>query len=266
VAADPVQIQQVLMNLCLNARDAMPEGGTLTVETAAADGTRRPGAGADEPAGQFVRLTVSDTGVGMTDEVRAKIFEPFFTTKDVGQGTGLGLAVVYGVARAHGGWVECSSSPGGGSRFDVYLPRGVATDEPAAAPAPPLPAPGRGEAVLVADDEPLVRNLARNALERHGYRVLLAADGAEAVEVFRRAGEKVALAVLDVSMPQLSGRQAFEAIRRLDPGVRVLFASGHPVAALAADDPAARFLHKPYTPSTLAAAVRDLLDAPIPRG
>jgi PAS domain S-box-containing protein len=265
-AADPVQVQQVLMNLCLNARDAMPGGGTLTVETGNAPAARPPD-GAAPAAGGYVRVSVSDTGVGMTEEVRAKVFEPFFTTKDVGQGTGLGLAVVYGVARAHGGWVECTSAPGAGSRFDVYLPRGVTSAEAAARAAETPPPRGRGEAVVVADDEPLVRSLAKSALERHGYRVLLAADGAEAVEVFRRDAAGVALVVLDASMPRMSGREACAAIRAVRPGVPVLFASGHHATADGPTDPGTRFLHKPYTPSTLAAAVRDILDAtPPPRG
>jgi PAS domain S-box-containing protein len=266
VAADPVQVQQVLMNLCLNARDAMPEGGTLRVETANADDARRPGAAAGEPPGAFARVSVADTGVGMSEEVRAKVFEPFFTTKDVGQGTGLGLAVVYGVARAHGGWVECSSAPGAGSRFDVYLPRGITSEERVVemAEAKPSEASGRGETILLADDEPMVRSLARNALERHGYRVLLACDGREAVEVFRRDGSGVALVVLDASMPVMSGRQAFDAIRGLSPRVPVLFASGHPMSDVATDATTG-FLQKPYTPSSLAAAVRKALDG-APRG
>ncbi|HSQ56294.1 MAG TPA: PAS domain S-box protein, partial [Gemmata sp.] len=152
VAADPVQIQQVLMNLCLNARDAMPEGGTLTIETANAKDARPPG-GATRPAGGFVRLRVSDTGVGMTEEVQARVFEPFFTTKDIGQGTGLGLAMVYGVAQAHGGWVECFSKPGAGSRFDVYLPRANLPGESAGGSVVEEGTNrGRGETILVADD------------------------------------------------------------------------------------------------------------------
>jgi two-component system cell cycle sensor histidine kinase/response regulator CckA len=263
VAVDPVQIQQVLMNLCLNARDAMPEGGTLTVETADSEISRQPGTEADSPAGGFVRVSVTDSGVGMTEEVRAKIFEPFFTTKDVGQGTGLGLAVVYGVAQAHGGWVECTSSPGLGSRFDVYLPRGIASDEQVVETSAPTKAPvrGRGETVLLADDEPLVRDLARNALERHGYRVFVAADGAEAVELFQRENGSVALVILDASMPQMSGQQACAAIRKGRPQTKVLFASGHPMNEIPPNDPTTGFLHKPYTPSTLAAAVRGMLDS-----
>jgi len=291
VAADPVQLQQIVMNLCLNARDAMPEGGTLSVEAANAPDVRPPEVAAGgrtsgalalsrtnapdvrppevaaggSPAA-FVRLSVSDTGVGMTDEVKAKVFEPFFTTKDVGQGTGLGLAVVYGVARAHGGWVECASTPGAGSRFDVYLPRGVTSDETTPAPVGELQLPrGRGETVLVADDEPMVRSLARGALQRQGYRVLEAADGAEAVEVFRREAERVAVVVLDVSMPNMSGRQAYDAIRVLAPAVRVIFASGHQLTDVAGDGDAS-FLHKPYTPRDLAAAVRAAIDSPARHG
>ncbi len=257
VAADPVQVQQVLMNLCLNARDAMPDGGTLTLETGNEDG---PPDGA--PA-RLVRLSVADTGVGMTDEVRAKVFDPFFTTKGVGQGTGLGLAVVYGVAKAHGGWVDVTSAPGAGSRFDVYLPCAAVTDEWVSAPdARPDARRGGGQTVLVADDEAGVRDLARTALEIAGYRVLVAADGAEAVAVFRTAPARVALAVLDASMPRLSGRQVFEAIRKLDPAVKVLFASGYHDSGSGPAAPEAQMLNKPYTPSELAAAVHDLLAAP----
>ena len=263
VAVDPVQIQQVLMNLCLNARDAMPDGGTLTVETANAEVGSHSGIHEEEPEGNFVRVSVSDTGVGMTEEVRGKIFEPFFTTKDVGQGTGLGLAVVYGVARAHGGWVDCASNPGAGSRFDVFLPRGITSDELAVGPVVTLHAPpkGRGESILLADDEPMVRALARNALERQGYTVLLAADGAEAVEVFQREHANLALVILDASMPLMSGQQAFAAIRKLAPQAKVLFASGHPITDIVTDDQRTGFLHKPYTPSTLAAAVQKMLDS-----
>jgi PAS domain S-box-containing protein len=258
VAADPVQVQQILMNLCLNARDAMPEGGELVLETAVAE----PDAGGDR---RLVRLSVADTGVGMTDEVKAKIFDPFFTTKGVGQGTGLGLAVVYGVAKAHGGRVEVTSAPGAGSRFDVFLPVGRTTAERAATSGPPRPdrRRGRGETVLVADDEAAVRDLARAALELAGYRVLLAGDGAEAVAAFRAARGVIRLVVLDAGMPRLSGRQAFEAIRQIDPAVRVLFASGYHGAGLPSrSDPGTQFLNKPFTPSELAAAVGDLLAAP----
>jgi PAS domain S-box-containing protein len=259
VAADPVQVQQVLMNLCLNARDAMPEGGALVLETVNA-GPDPHGSGRD-----LVRLSVSDTGVGMTDDIKAKIFDPFFTTKGVGQGTGLGLAVVYGVAQAHGGWVEVTSAPGAGSRFDVFLPVGhtTASRPDSETVARPGPRRGSGELILVADDEAAVRDLARAALELAGYRVALARDGAEAVEAFRAARGGVKVVVLDAGMPRMSGRQAFDVIRQLDPGARVLFASGYHGTVLP-DVPGGRtrMLNKPYTPSELAAAVTELITEP----
>jgi CheY-like chemotaxis protein len=248
------------MNLCLNARDAMPDGGTLMIEIANVDGARDEGA----PTRPFVRLTVADTGVGMTDDVRAKIFDPFFTTKGVGKGTGLGLAVVYGVAKAHGGWVDVASAPGAGSRFDVYLPCAPNTEKLSASilEAQEDVLQGNGETVLLADDEVAVRELAKTSLEMAGYRVLLAADGAEAVEVFRKAKDQVQLVVLDASMPRMSGRQAFEAIRQIDPNVKVLFASGYHGGGLLPDSaPGTRLLNKPYIPSQLSAAVREMLTA-----
>jgi PAS domain S-box-containing protein len=310
VPADPVQLQQVVMNLCLNARDAMPEGGTLTVSTGI--GYRVSGLGggmADEPpgppavadpsdetrtpdpetrSGRLVRLSVADTGVGMPPEVRAKVFEPFFTTKEVGKGTGLGLAVVHGVAHAHGGWVDCHSQPGQGTRFDVFLPAaapecGVRSAEcgvqDTALPAgtgrgtpPEMPSSGTPHSalrtphsvtVLVADDEPGVRTLARAGLELAGFRVEVAEDGAGAVEAFRRAAGRFGLVVLDATMPVMTGRQAFEAIRAVDPAVPVLFASGYPDAQVVPipAPPRTGFLHKPYTPAQLAAEARRLLAA-----
>ncbi|MBX9624737.1 MAG: PAS domain S-box protein, partial [Gemmataceae bacterium] len=282
LTADPVQVQQVLMNLCLNARDAMPDGGTLTVQTSASGGREPPDGGEDQgahaprsPGTGYARLSVADTGVGMSAEVRAKVFEPFFTTKDVGKGTGLGLAVVYGVARAHGGWVECHSEPGQGTRFDVYLPAGaecgmrdaecgIGEQQNAASSIPQseirIP---QSITVLVADDEPGVRALARTGLELAGFRVVAAEDGAAAVEEFRREPGRFGLVVLDATMPVMTGRQAFEAIRAVDPAVPVLFASGYPDAQVVPTPPPERtgFLHKPYTPAGLAAEARRLLGA-----
>ena len=257
VVADPVQVQQIVMNLCLNARDAMPDGGTLTLATS--------NAGAADYGREFGRLTVSDTGVGMSDEVRAKVFDPFFTTKGVGQGTGLGLAVVYGVVKSHNGRVEVSSAPGIGSRFDVYLPCAPTTEDvvaPVAARPNARGASGTGETVLVADDDDMVRDLARAALELAGYRVVLARDGVEAVETFRANAGNVRFVVLDAGMPRMSGRQAYDVIRALDPTVPVLFASGDPSAVGTLSG--ARFLNKPYTPSDLATAAQELLAAPGP--
>jgi CheY-like chemotaxis protein len=199
----------------------------------------------------------------MTDEVRARVFEPFFTTKEVGRGTGLGLSVVYGIARAHRGWVDCVSEPGRGSRFDVYVPYAADGERPTTTMAPAASTEtGRGETILLVDDEPELRHLAVAGLERHGYRVVLAADGVEAVAAFRAAAGRIGLVVLDLMMPNMNGRQAFEAIRALDPRVPVVFASGHSPGALLPDPlpPGTAFVAKPYTPRQLATAIRRLLD------
>jgi len=263
VLADPVQLQQILLNLCLNARDAMPDGGTLTIQT---ENAGVPAAAhTDGPSSEgYIRLLIADTGLGMPAEVRAKVFEPFFTTKEVGRGTGLGLAVVYGVARAHHGWVECHSAMGHGSRFDVYLPYAPAGSRPAAEPVVLQPdEEGRGETVLLADDEPSLRTLAETGLARYGYRVIVVDDGEEAVKAFQSDIDGVAVVVLDLMMPKRTGREAFEAIRELNRHVPVLFASGYSAAEqLPSPLPSATaYLPKPYTPRQLALAIRQLLDA-----
>jgi two-component system, cell cycle sensor histidine kinase and response regulator CckA len=282
VQADPNQVNQVLLNLCLNAQEAMPEGGRLLLRTdnvvLSEQEARRHAGGR---AGEFVRLRVEDTGHGIPAEVMPRIFEPFFTTKPPGKGTGLGLAMVFGIVQQHQGWVECTSEGGRGARFDIFVPRyreesEVAAGEPAGSsrrdtptgpaaatssppaspPAAPQAAPG-GETVLLVDDEPMVRAVGRRILERHGYRVLEASDGAEAVAVYRRqAGAD--LVVLDLTMPKLSGREALRELRRLDPEVSVLLASGY--AAEAAGEEVAGFVPKPYGEKELARAVRQALD------
>ncbi|HZT81820.1 MAG TPA: response regulator, partial [Gemmataceae bacterium] len=262
VRADPGQMTQVLMNLCLNARDAMPRGGLLYVETAnvtleEADVRRHP----EGRAGDFVRLRVLDTGQGIAPEVRARLFEPFFTTKGPGQGTGLGLAVVRGIVQQHQGWVECASAVGQGTCFDVYLPRDV-TPEAAPPPQPPPADPGR-PMVLLADDEPALRELGRTILQAHGFDVLLAANGEEALDLYRRYRGAVAVAVLDVLMPRLSGREVLAQLRQLDPGVRALLISGYAGGSGMPDDPP--ILPKPYRGEELVEAVRRLLSgAPAP--
>jgi PAS domain S-box-containing protein len=262
VHADLSQITQVLMNLCLNARDVMPDGGTLTLATAAVDVSAAQAARhVDARPGPAVRLTVADTGAGIAADVLPRIFEPFFTTKGPGLGTGLGLAMVHGIVQQHGGWVEVQSTPGRGTRFDVYLPR---TGRPSAAPAPAAPAPAGGtETILLADDEPMLRSLARSILEARGYRVILAADGREAVEEYRRAAGRIDLVILDLTMPRLSGRDACRRLAALDPGVRILLSSGFAAdeAAAAREAGVRGFISKPYRPAELAAAVRAALDA-----
>jgi PAS domain S-box-containing protein len=274
--ADPDQVRQVLMNLCLNARDAMPDGGALRVGTADTAGLPAEAQVEEVRGGGYVRLSVSDTGVGMTPDVQAHIFEPFFTTKEPGKGTGLGLAVVYGIVRQHGGWVTCASEPGRGTRFDVYLP---VTEAPVPSPPSllgkgagglgsfgdpsPGPSPKRGgekdpPLVLIADDDAAVRMLARMGLEAAGYRVAEAADGHAAVAAFRD-GDRIGVVVLDSDMPGLTGHKAFAAIRELDPAARVLFASGRRSPDRDPPGPGIGYLDKPYTPNELADAVARLL-------
>jgi two-component system, cell cycle sensor histidine kinase and response regulator CckA len=263
VWADPNQLNQVLMNLCLNARDAMSDGGRLRLATAnvvldEAYARRH----LEGRAGEFVRLRVADSGCGMTDEVRARVFEPFFTTKGPGKGTGLGLAMVFGIVKQHYGWIDVLSVPGRGTTFDIYLPRHLPKVEPDAGPAPPT-LPTRGtETVLLADDQELIRNLGRTILERYGYRVLLAEDGQAAVETYERRRDEIDLVILDLMMPRLSGRDAFQRLVRLNPAVKVLFASGYSAEHVTPEEheQSCGFIGKPYRPDQLVATVRAALD------
>ena len=285
VLADPTLLTQALLNLCLNSRDAMPAGGTLeltagTYELAAADPDRY----GDAKPGPFIRLSAHDTGDGMTDDVKARIFEPFFTTKGPGKGTGLGLAMVHGIVKQHRGWVECTSAPGAGTRIDLYLPaaeavaaaakvvtRGVPDDGPlsAIAPWPAGSKPGvrsaesgpTGQTVLLVDDESMIRDLGRAVLERSGYRVLTAVDGLDAVEVFGREHASVDLVILDVTMPRMSGRDAYRHLVEIEPAARVLFSTGYSSEEIAELNGALGLLNKPYRPAELLAAVRDALAA-----
>ena len=264
VQADPGQINQVLMNLCVNARDAMPEGGQLLLE--AENARLDPGqalAHADARPGEFVRLRVRDSGVGIPPEVLPRLFEPFFTTKDPGQGTGLGLAVVAGIVRQHQGWVECSGAVNQGTCFDIYLPRDRGnTGVPA--PAVPAPVPGGRETLLLVEDEHLLRELARTILEGYGYEVLVAEDGRQAVDTYRREQHRIALVILDLTMPGLSGRDTLGRLLQVNPQARVLLTTGFAAEAAAEPVPegALGVLPKPYRERDLAAAVRAALDRP----
>jgi len=260
--ADAGQVHQVLMNLCLNARDAMPDGGTLALATGHVEVSPDEAARTGTRAGRFVRVQVTDSGTGMPPEVKARVFEPFFTTKEVGRGTGLGLAVVFGIVQAHGGWIGCESEPGVGTRFDVHLPAyDTAVDGAGAGPAAaPLP-PGRGERVLFVDDEPMIRDLAGLVLGQLGYAPTLAADGAEGVARFREAGGAFDLVILDLTMPNLSGREALARIREMSPVVPVVLASGYSADRADLRGEATLFLDKPFTQAGLAKAVRQALDA-----
>jgi two-component system cell cycle sensor histidine kinase/response regulator CckA len=274
VHGDAGLLHQMLLNLCLNARDAMPDGGRLVLEAADVTLTADDARGhLDARPGEFVRLRVRDTGHGIPPHVLPRIFDPFFTTKAPGKGTGLGLSVAYGIVRQHQGWLTCASEPGAGTRFDVHLPgleRGARQGEQDAA-STKHPAGGRAahctESILLVDDEPFLRELGRTVLTRSGYTVLTASDGVEAVEMFRGVGGRVDLVVMDLTMPRLSGLDAFRQIRALHWGsatrpVRVLFVSGQPSDGLdrLTSDPSVAFLPKPYRPEHLAKSVRELLD------
>jgi PAS domain S-box-containing protein len=257
VRADPGQLEQALINLAANARDAMPRGGRLTVETA------------DLPAGEGrgpqVLLAVTDTGCGMTAEVRARAFEPFFTTKEKGRGTGLGLAMVHGFVRQSGGHVEAHSEPGHGTTFRLYLPR-VQEEVAGRTPHPGPPAAPRGtETVLLVEDEEGVRALVRQVLRAGGYTVLEAGDGARALRVAEMHLRPIHLLLTDVVMPEMGGRELAERLLALHPAARVLFTSGYTDDALVRhgvlEDEVA-FLHKPFTPADLARKVREVLDSP----
>jgi nitrogen-specific signal transduction histidine kinase/CheY-like chemotaxis protein len=264
VKVDPVQIEQVLLNLAVNARDAMPEGGTLTVATANVEldevwGQSRP----ELVPGPYVQLTVRDTGCGMDSAVKAHLFEPFFTTKEVGKGTGLGLATVYGIVKQSGGHVEVDSKPGRGATFRIYLPRLEEADARFLEEESPEELPGGKETVLLVEDEEEVRKFLRHSLQLNGYTVLEAASGTEALQVCAEHQGEIALLVTDVIMPQLNGRQLAERAATLQQDLRVLYISGYTDRVL--DDhgvlgPGIAFLQKPVTPRALAEKVREVLD------
>jgi PAS domain S-box-containing protein len=261
VQADAGQINQVLMNLCLNARDAMPEGGHLLLEADNAvvdEGQARQSAQAR--TGEFVRLRVSDTGHGIAPEVMPHIFEPFFTTKGLGEGTGLGLATVFGVVGQHRGWVECSSLVKEGTCFTVYLPRSEATAQGNLSAIAPTSLLGT-ETILLADDDPMVRTVGHEILRRHGYEVLPADNGEQAVDIYRQEKDHIGLVILDLSMPRVSWRDTLQRLLQINPRVRVLLASGHSDQVIeSSTEGVVGFLMKPYRGEDLAAAVRTALD------
>ena len=265
VRADQGQLEQVIVNLVVNARDAMPDGGTITIETARADvraGEARRYSGANP--GPHAVLRVRDTGVGMTADVQAHLFEPFFTTKPAGRGTGLGLPTVYGIVQQSGGHLRVESRPGAGSTFAIYLP--VASREQPAAPAssPVVQAKPGTETVLVVEDEPEVRALARRVLERQGYQVVEASQADEALQLSDARPGAIHLLLSDVVLPHMSGCALAGRLRSRRPEMKVLFMSGYDEDDLAQHGftpDAARLLVKPFLPEELARVVRDVLDA-----
>jgi two-component system, cell cycle sensor histidine kinase and response regulator CckA len=265
VKADPGQIEQVLMNLAVNARDAMPNGGQLTIETANMDldlafTRQHPGS----RVGQYVLLGVADTGTGIDPEIQSQIFEPFFTTKERDKGTGLGLATVYGVVKQSGGYIAVESEKGNGARFSVYLPRvAQAATPPEIKAGSPVNLRGSETILLVEDAEPL-RKLAHMFLRDSGYNVLTAADGAEALEVARRNTRPIDLLLTDVVMPGINGRVLAERLAPLQPAMKLLYMSGYTDAFIAGHgvlEAGTHLLHKPFTQEALTRKVRELLDS-----
>jgi CheY-like chemotaxis protein len=264
VKADPGEIGRVIMNLALNARDAMPGGGTLTIETANVTLTQAQVENLEIAPGPYSMMAVNDTGVGMSAEMQAQIFEPFFTTKETGKGTGLGLATVLGIVEQSGGAILCESDLGHGTTFKVFLPAVAGVVDKAARPTTGLATAPRGsEVILVVEDEFMVRLLARRVLEAIGYVVHEAGNGREGVSFCEAHQGPIDLLVTDVVMPELGGRELAECALKLRPGLRVLFMSGHTQDVVLKEgvQKGAAFLQKPFTPADLARKVRETLDS-----
>ena len=265
VRGDPVQMEQVVLNLAMNARDAMPDGGTVTftierreVDTEACEGH------AHAQPGPYIVLTVADTGVGIPAEQHSRVFEPFFTTKPQGKGTGMGLAMVYGIVRNHGGWIDVESASGQGTMLRVFLPVAETPQESGPAPAPPRgteTATPTGR-ILIVDDEELVRDVVSRMLERLGYEVVAVASGQEAVAYYRDSGQEVAGVIIDFRMPTMNGRQCFRALKAIDPDLRAVLATGGGAEASMRDlldEGLAALVKKPFEIGGLEAALRTAL-------
>jgi two-component system, cell cycle sensor histidine kinase and response regulator CckA len=262
VLADAGQLEQILMNLAANARDAMPGGGILTIRTGIVEWDRRAVAqrGYGEP-GTYAVLSIVDTGAGMDEKTRQRIFEPFFTTKEQGKGTGLGLSIAYGIVKQHNGYIDVTSEPGAGAAFSISLPLAHGVEAVRSAPAP-SELKGGSETILVGEDDEGVRGLMRSILESVGYRVIEAVDGEDVVVKFMAQPDAVDLLFLDIIMPKLNGSEAFAKISAVRPGARVLFASGYPVDMLQSKgliSDAWAFISKPVSPPELLRRVQEIL-------
>jgi CheY-like chemotaxis protein len=269
VKADPSQIEQVIMNLVVNARDAMPNGGRILIETSNVE--LNDAYSQDHAAvrpGRYVMLAVTDTGIGMTSDTVAHIFEPFYTTKESGRGTGLGLSTVYGIVKQSGGYIWVYSEPGKGTTFKVYLPRVEDRVEVSSTAQTPAPAACDGkETILLVEDEAAVRELTRMVLSKRGYSVLEALNPADAEQLAGSHGSEIHLLLTDVVMPGMSGRELAKRLTAQRRNLRVLYMSGYTYNVIAEGgtlEEGLSFLQKPFTPQVLAQKVRETLDRPVP--
>jgi two-component system cell cycle sensor histidine kinase/response regulator CckA len=266
VKADRIQIEQVVMNLAINARDAMPDGGNLNVKTRPlqlADGDLQQQLGLI--AGRYVVLSVSDSGHGIDPEIRSNIFEPFFTTKEPGKGTGLGLATVYGIVKQHGGGIRLESFPGGGTTFEIYLPATEGSCAPKA-PATPSYAGGGHETILLVEDEEPLRRMVAGMLSREGYTVVEASDAEEALSLCERSGGNIELVLADVVMPRMGGAELVNRLKSLRPLLKILLMSGYldyEVSGVRMLDGSTPFLRKPFTKEALTGKIRQILESPV---
>jgi CheY-like chemotaxis protein len=263
--ADAGMMDQVLMNLAVNSRDAMPNGGSLVIETSSAEFDEHTASQTTHARpGSFVCLSVRDTGCGIPPEALPRIFEPFFTTKDVGKGTGLGLATIFGIVEQHQGWINVDSGIGRGTVFRVYLPRLASAADKQSAPPSLAAARGGSESILVVEDDPSVRGVVRNALSRLGYRVIEAPTGSGALDVWRQNRDEIRLLLTDLVLPDgMNGKQLGEKLRQENPQLKIIYTSGYSADIAGKDFPledGVNFLAKPYQAQRLAQTVRDCLD------
>ena len=262
VKADPGQIEQVVMNLVVNARDAMPDGGTLTITTSIADfDTPNVTSHVEIPIGKYAVLAVSDTGTGMGEDVRRHLFEPFFTTKEAGKGTGLGLSTVYGIVQQSGGSIDVISAPNEGATFKIYFPDVGTIEETSAVIEEPEEEVEGSETILIVEDERVVRELVQEVLQAHGYTVLTAADGREAIAICTARSDKIDLLLTDVMMPQMTGPELARQLKPQRPEMRIIFMSGYTDQVRVLFDSSAAFIQKPFRTKELVEKIRETLDS-----
>jgi CheY-like chemotaxis protein len=263
ILGDPTQIHQVLMNVCINARDAMPSGGTLTIEAANVkidENYARMNIEA-EP-GHYVLVTITDTGVGMSPEIAGRIFDPFFTTKDMGKGTGLGLATSMTIVKSHHGFINVYSEPSKGTRFSIYLPSAEVEHERSTEPEKEAIPHGNGELILIVDDEENIRNVADATLSKFGYRTVTAVDGTDALAVYSQRKDEIAVVLTDMAMPYMDGHALIRALKKMDPAIKTIAMSGlirEETTAELKNLKVNAFLTKPYSAELLLTTIADVI-------